>query len=518
MKTRLFSGLFILIIIGAVLFRVILLDLRPMHHDEANQAVKFGYLLEDGHYTYDKTDHHGPSLYYLTLPFAWISGESTFAALDETTLRLITALFGTGFILLLLLLQDGLGRKTVFSAGLFAAVSPVLVYFNRFYIQESLLVFFIWGGIICAWRYFQKPSILWALLTGFSAGLAYSTKETSILAFAAAAGAVLLLRIFPYSGPRPKIRFALRASHLFWGLGAALLVSFLLYSSFFSNLKGPLDSLLTFQSYFVKASAEGLHSHPWFYYLRMLAFSRFGSGPVWSEALILGLALTGVYSAMRPGSDKKHRINPVRFIVFYTLILTALYSLIPYKTPWNCLPFYTGMVILAGYGTAFLMRRVKKPLVKTIFVLVILAGTYHLGYQSYRANFTYPADSRNPYVYAHTSTDFMNLIQRINDLAFLHPDNQHILIVVVSSPSETWPLPWYLRTFKKVGYWTNANEKGIPENAPLYITSLENSDILSHRFLAGYQTEFYGLRPEVLLAVHIKKDLWDLFMKHRTGY
>ena len=35
-------------------------------------------------------------------------------------------------------------------------------------------------------------------------------------------------------------------------------------------------------------------------------------------------------------------------------------------------------------------------LVKTIFVLVIIAGTYHLGYQSYRANFIYPADSRNP--------------------------------------------------------------------------------------------------------------------------
>ena len=41
-----FRGVFLLVILGAFLFRLVLLDLRPMHHDEANQAVKFGNLLE----------------------------------------------------------------------------------------------------------------------------------------------------------------------------------------------------------------------------------------------------------------------------------------------------------------------------------------------------------------------------------------------------------------------------------------------------------------------------------------
>ena len=49
-------------------FRLAWLDLRPMHHDEANQAVRFGQLLETGEYRYDRNDHHGPTLYYLTLP------------------------------------------------------------------------------------------------------------------------------------------------------------------------------------------------------------------------------------------------------------------------------------------------------------------------------------------------------------------------------------------------------------------------------------------------------------------
>ena len=47
---------------------------RPMHHDEANQAVRFGRLLETGEYRYDRRDHHGPTLYYLTLPVAWLRG------------------------------------------------------------------------------------------------------------------------------------------------------------------------------------------------------------------------------------------------------------------------------------------------------------------------------------------------------------------------------------------------------------------------------------------------------------
>ena len=58
-----------------------------MHNDEANQAIKFGALLDRGEYAYDAYDHHGPTLYYLTLPVAWLRGQATLAATDEWTLR-----------------------------------------------------------------------------------------------------------------------------------------------------------------------------------------------------------------------------------------------------------------------------------------------------------------------------------------------------------------------------------------------------------------------------------------------
>ena len=123
MNKTAFGGLFLIVLCGAVLLRGPGLGLRPMHHDEANQAVKFGLLLEKGEYRYDPADHHGPALYYLTLPIAWAAGKPTLASLDEVTLRFLPVLFGVGMILLLLIFVKDLGRPAVLLAGLCAALS-----------------------------------------------------------------------------------------------------------------------------------------------------------------------------------------------------------------------------------------------------------------------------------------------------------------------------------------------------------------------------------------------------------
>ena len=134
-KKPAFPALFLIIVCSAILFRVVRLDLRPMHHDEANQAVKFGDLLEKGEYTYDPIEHHGPTLYYFSLPVAWVSTGKSFAALDEGMLRLVPALFGVGILLLLLLFKDGFSRSAILFSGIFVAISPVMVFYSRFYIQ-----------------------------------------------------------------------------------------------------------------------------------------------------------------------------------------------------------------------------------------------------------------------------------------------------------------------------------------------------------------------------------------------
>src|SRR5688572_15594545 len=90
-----------LIALAAFWLRTHDLDRRPMHADEANQAIKAGQLLETGYYAFDPRDHHGPTLYYAALPIAFIRGEHTLATLTETTVRLVPAIGGTIGVFLL---------------------------------------------------------------------------------------------------------------------------------------------------------------------------------------------------------------------------------------------------------------------------------------------------------------------------------------------------------------------------------------------------------------------------------
>jgi len=118
--------LFLLILAVALGLRLPKLADRPMHHDEANQAYRFGALLETGTYEYDSDDHHGPTLYYLTLPIAWLTGADTFAETSETTYRILPVLFGMLLIFCMPLLRSGLGGIALLTAALLAAVSPAM--------------------------------------------------------------------------------------------------------------------------------------------------------------------------------------------------------------------------------------------------------------------------------------------------------------------------------------------------------------------------------------------------------
>ena len=516
MNKTAFCGLFLIVLAGAIAFRVAGLELRPMHHDEANQALKFGALLEKGEYRYDKSEHHGPSLYYLSLPFAWALSQKTLASLDEVTLRLVPAFFGAGIILLMLVLLKPLKREAVLFAALFAALSPVMVYFSRFYIQEMLLAFFLLGFLASVWRYVLHHSKGWALAAGLFAGMMYTTKETSVIAFGAMAGA-FLLTLFS----RGKIRSLQKPSirvwpwHLFLALASAIIISSLLFSSFFHNPQGILDSISSFKIYFGRGGEAGWHSHPWYYFLKLLVFNKWGGGPIWSEALILMLALVGSFVAFKDRLSQNSSLAFPKFVFFYSFLSTTSYSLIPYKTPWNLLSFYMGFLLLAGIGATFLLKVCQKNYQKFVFLIALGIALLNLGTQSFQANFRLYADPRNPYVYAQTSPDMLRLVKRIDDLASHHLERKQMLIKVICSPYETWPLPWYLRGYGKVGYWPGVEAAGGFEGVPVIISSQEQAEKLERYLGDKYQSAYYELRPGVLLVLHVQKGLWEKFLRER---
>lgn len=518
MTKRAFWGLFACAVLGALLLRTLRLDVRPMHSDEANQAVKFGDLLERGEYRYDPKDHHGPTLYYLTLPLARALAGKSLAAVSETTLRLVPAIFGTGVLLLLLLFLGGLAREAVFSAALLAALSPALTYYSRFYIQETLLVFILAGLLAAGWRYFRTRSGWWAAAAGFAAGMMYATKETSVILFGALAGAAVIDRLFrpKTSGARPPDLPA-AFLHLVIFAAAAFGSAGLFFTSFLKNPKGLTDSARAFVTYFSRAGEPGVHAEPWFYYIQTLVYSRFGHGPVWSEVLIVALAVVGSIFAFGPKAGKDGHPRLVRFIFFFTVMAAAVYSAISYKTPWNLLPFYLGVVLLAGNGAGVLWRSARSTAVKAAILSIMALGILNLAYQDHRANFVDYANPTNPYVYAQTSPDFLKLVRAVEGIAAGHPDHEKMLIKVVAPPDETWPLPWYLRRFERVGYWAAIAQAGDLRVAPVVIASAAFADAVGQSLGGGYRSAFYGLRPEVVLSLFVRQDLWDDYLKGREN-
>ena len=84
-----------------------------------------------------------------------------------------------------------------------------------------------------------------------------------------------------------------------------------------------------------RGSQRGEHSEPWYYYLQILFAYRPQKGFFWGEGLVGELALVGgVYSLCAAVKQPARSIALGVFVTFYTLLLTAIYSAISYKTPW----------------------------------------------------------------------------------------------------------------------------------------------------------------------------------------
>ncbi|MDI9373185.1 MAG: TIGR03663 family protein [Verrucomicrobiota bacterium] len=502
-------------LLAALVLALWSLDLgrRPLHNDEAVNGVKFGRLWSGQGYRYDPNEHHGPSLYYATLAVSRLTGappdEDSFT---ERRLRFTPVLFGVGLLLLLPLIADGLGRRAVVWAALWTAVSPAVVFYSRYYIHEVLLVFFTFLALAAGWRYWRRRRMGWLLLAGAAVGAMHATKETFVIALAAAALALGLNQLWnrwlDASAAPPARPGGIQLSHAAAAAGAWLLVALLLFSSFFTNAAGLLDSVRTYLPWLARAGGASPHVHPWSFYLHRLLFFQAAPGPVWSEALILALAVAGARAAFVRRGLGDANAGFVRFLAFYAFALMAAYGVISYKTPWCLLGFWHGMILLAGVGAAWLAGRARRRAGRMVVTLLLLAGAGHLAWQAVRANGEYAADRRNPYVYAQTSPDLLRLVRQVEALARAHPQGRQMPVKVMAAEDDYWPLPWYLRNLKRVGWWDHLAP---PPDAPVMIVSASFHAGLDERqthVMAGY----YALRPQVFLELYVALDLWRAYL------
>jgi uncharacterized protein (TIGR03663 family) len=488
-------------------------DRRPMHNDEAVNALKFRSLWEHSFYRYDPNEHHGPTLFYASLAWAKLTRAPDFDRFTEGRLRAVTVLFGVGLILLFPLVVDGLGRSATVWAGLLTAVSPALVYYSRDYIHETVLVFFTFLALGAGWRYYRSRRVGWALLTGTAVGLMHATKETFLLTLAAMAGALILIGLWSrwVEAGNGRERPGFKTGHLLVAVAAWVVVATVLFSSFFTNADGPLASLRTYAPWLRRAAGESPHLHPWNFYLGRLTFFHVGHGPVWTEALILGLALVGLGVALTRKGPRDAHPGFLRFIALYTVILTVIYSAIPYKTTWCLLSFWQGSILLAGVGAVALLERTPGRGLRIAAGLLLLAGAGQLAWQAWRAGVTYAADRRNPYVYAQTAPDVLTLADEVHAVAQASPEGHHLLVKVMAPDNDYWPLPWYLRSYDQVGWWSD-----LPADpfAPVMIVSTRFKTDLEDRG-THVMVGMFELRPDAFFELYVRSNLWREFLEAR---
>lgn len=512
-----------LVIVLAGALRLPDLAARPMHADEAVHADKFGTLLEEGHYAYDSNEFHGPTLYFLTLPSAWLEGAGRYVEIDEVTLRAVPAVLGLVLVALHLGMRGVLGIPGAAVAALLTAISPAMVYYSRYYIHEVLLVLFIFGALLGACWYLQRPGVLPALLTGVSVGLMHATKETAPLALGAMAVALtvtLLVERRRGLAPHP-IRRTVRRRDGVLALVAAVVVSGILYSSFAENPSGVPDSVRAYGIWMDRAASDPFHIHPWDYYLRLLVHFPARGGPFWTEGLILVLAVAGAAAGWSrrgvPGADAK----VVRFLSLYTLLLVVAFSAIPYKTPWNLLPFLHGLILLAGVGAVWLVKTPRRTAAQAAVGVALALGGAHLAWQAYTASFPLASDPRNPYVYAHTGTDVFRIADRVKDLARAHPAGSSMPLQIITR-TNLWPLPWYLRGLSEVGWWNGVSDEA--DAAPVILVTPDMEPALARKLYdlpPPGERELYmsifeepaELRPQVEVRGYAAKTLWDDFRR-----
>ena len=483
---------------------------RPMHTDEAILAMKSAEFQSTGHFQYDPKDFHGPGLHYITRLWSRLAGWGNSSTWTEAQLRTVPVICGLLLLLATLLLRNALGRLATGFAMLLISISPMMVYYSRYFIMEVPLVLLITLSIAALWHYSQGGGRWWLVLAGFTLGMQHATKETFVINVVAAliGFAVTKIMIGDFAPRRSGYDIGAnkkRAAHPWlWVIVPAIVTSITIYSGGFKDWQAVKDSALTYLNYFERSGGSG-HEKPWHYYLTLIFYRK--DGLVWSEAMIGGLGIVGMLYAFF-GNHMKQPAQQA-FLVFlsvYTLVLFAIYSFLAYKTPWCILSAQHALTLLAGVGAAAISGALKGRISRLVFKIAFGLGLYHLIAQTSLAIHLYAADSRNPYVYSHTSTNLLRLLPQVRDLQKTAPDGAFNVLVI--NRDAGWPLPWYWRDIKSVQYTTT-----IPDtvDARVIIAEPEMKTALEAKFAGKTYTspDLFGLRPGVMLNLWVEQSLWD---------
>src|SRR5262245_12070045 len=525
---------FTILFVGAFL-RLFKLTLVPLHHDEGVNGNFLMTLVREGKYFYDPQNYHGPTLYYFSAIIPWLvrffGGKTAGETYGLTTfnIRSVTVVFGVATIWLALTLRKRIGAIGALCAAGLIAISPGAIYLSRYFIHESLFVFFTLAIVVASLKYYETERSMYLMQASIAAALMVATKETWIMN-----GPVLVIALIStgiyfrlrarldngratiaeswretidrLGGPIPVLTAALTAFAVF------IVVAVLFYSSFFTNYpKGVSDAFKTLNLWRQRTHE---HEHPWWQYVYWL---------LWEEGAVMVLAAIGALIAFWRANNRM-----AVFLALWSFGLLTAYSIAgmsvtrlfsdlinyhniteqTYKTPWICLNFIVPLALTSGYTLDVVFRKLKEFQQPLIFLALPFVIVSICSYQLYQLNFVHYDDDQLPYVYAHTKRQLLTMVKQIESIAKKNRTEAETGIAIVSP--DYWPLPWYFRNYKKVGYYSSI----VPTNEPIIIGSESQKEQLEITYgdryellNSGFDDGAYPLRPGVDLLLYVRRDV-----------
>lgn len=441
------------ILLLAAALRLALLDAKPPHFDEGVNGWFADQMTATGFFRYDPTNYHGPLHFYAVFLSQTLFGRNLWALRIPAVISSLLAVWA------ILRYREFFGPAAARIAALAMAVSPAYVFYGRYSIHESWMVFFqitlLWG-VLGLWQKGERR-FLTATILGVTGMIL--TKETYVIHAVSLALAALTLWAWQHVFPSRPVQALAPQS---WtrrdaaaGLAAALLAIVFFYSGNFLDFSILHGLYETFAAWFhtgVEAAghektAYNLLGSDYLNYYWVALMARF------EAPALLGLVLCLRY--VFP-SDAR-----LRYIAIYGGGILLAFSLIPYKTPWCIIsiiwPFYLILGAALIEGTKALSNVWEARFTRVpdrsgwILGAAVAAMLGVSAGQSLWLNFYHATDETVPYVYVQTFPEIATLTQPLLDEARRDPSRYHVRGQVIMD--SYYPLPWMLGDFTRIGYY-----------------------------------------------------------------
>lgn len=418
------------ILLLAFALRIAWLDLKPAHFDEGVNGWFVDQMTNQGFYHYDPTNFHGPLHFYVLFLAQTLFGRSLWV------LRMPIVLLSTGCVGMVLAFRRYFDERICQIAALAMAISPGMVFYGRYAIHETWMLFFlllITWGLAGLWR-FGERRYLWATALGITGTIL--TKETYVIHLVCFLLAAVCLYTYEILSPSAPWEFGGR--NFQWrdvGIVAAVCAGLILffYTGGFLDWSALPGLWETFGTWIhTGVDKKSGHEKDWYYWLQLLGRYEWPG----AVGLVAGLWM------LWPRTPRL-----ARYLAIYGLGTLIAYSIVPYKTPWCIIslvwPFYF-LFGLAVIHAAEFIDRWTIGVAAGLLGLMSFAASWKLNYRDF-------TDDAEPYVYVQTTTDVNQLLIPLQTLVRRSPVNYQIRGNIILP--ERYPFAWLLADYPQINYW-----------------------------------------------------------------